>query len=151
MVYGAFDMVAEYAATWVQDATIAGVSHGTPFFQGGYVQCGYFLTGEHEVYERRRGTFERVEPYENAYCVRAPEGECKGWGAWQVCARYNALTLVDNDINGGRLNSFTLGLNWFWNANARVQFNYDFTNRSAVKATAEANINSFGTQFSYDF
>lgn len=150
-VYGAFDMVAEYAATWIQDATIAGVGHGTPFFQGGYVQCGYFLTGEHELYERRRGTFDRMVPYENAYCVHAPEGECKGWGAWQVCARYNTLTLIDNGIDGGRLNSFTFGVNWYWNANARVQFNYDLTNRSAVKTTPEANVNSFGTRFSYDF
>ena len=35
----------------------------------------------------------------------------------RFCARYNAIDLNDNGINGGELNSFTFGVNWFWTAN----------------------------------
>jgi phosphate-selective porin OprO/OprP len=154
-VMGSFSVVGEYVGTWVDNAvqpiTPVPVNRGTPYFQGGYIQCGYFLTGEHEVYDRHRGTFDRVTPYGNAFCVRTCDGHCKGWGAWQVVARYNALDLNDNGINGGILDSFTFGVNWFWNANARVQVNYDFTNRSQVKTVAAGDINSLGIRFGYDF
>ena len=84
-VMGSFSMVGEYVGTWVENAFLPNnVSRGTPFFQGGYIQVGYFLTGEHDVYDRKRGTFDRVTPFENAYCVRSCNGECKGWGAWQI-------------------------------------------------------------------
>jgi phosphate-selective porin OprO/OprP len=152
LVLNSFSVVAEYAGTWVQDASIGGVSKGTPFFQGGYIQCAYLLTGEHEVYDRKRATFERIVPYENAFWVHDGNGNCcHGWGAWQILARYNAIDLNDNGITGGELNSFTLGVNWIWNPQARMQFNYDFTNRSAIKTTAQADINSVGTRFSFDF
>jgi phosphate-selective porin OprO/OprP len=155
LVWGSFSLVGEYVGTWVQDAvqpiTPVPVNHGTPYFQGGYVEVGYFLTGEHEVYDRHRAVFDRVIPYENAFCVRSCNGECKGWGAWQVCARYNALDLNDNGINGGQLDSFTFGVNWWWNANARVQMNYDFTRRSQVKTVAAGDINALGLRFNWDF
>lgn len=152
MVIGSFSAVAEYGGASVNDATINNVSHGTPYFQGGYVQCGYFLTGENEVYDRRRGTFDRVVPYENLFWVHDENGNCcHGWGAWQVMARYNTIDLNDNGITGGILNSFTLGVNWFWTPNARMQVNYDFTNRSAIKTVARSDINMVGTRFSFDF
>jgi phosphate-selective porin len=68
-----------------------------------------------------------------------------------VLVRYNTLDLDDNGINGGTLNSFTLGVNWMWTPNARMQVNYDFTNRSSVKATPQADLNALGVRFSYDF
>jgi phosphate-selective porin OprO/OprP len=154
-VMGSFSVVGEYVGTSIENATQlvnnVPVSRGTPWFQGGYIQCGYFLTGEHEVYNRQRGTFDRVTPYENAFCTRSCAGECKGWGAWQVVARYNSLNLNDNGINGGSLDSFTFGVNWFWNANARMQLNYDFTSRGPVKQVAAGDINSLGIRFGYDF
>jgi phosphate-selective porin OprO and OprP len=152
MVINSFSVVAEWAGTWVEDASVNGASVGTPFFQGGYVQCAYLLTGEHEVYDRRRATFERIVPYENAFWVHDRNGNCcHGWGAWQILARYNAIDLNDNGILGGELNSFTLGINWIWNPQARMQLNYDFTNRQAIKTTPQADINMLGMRFSYDF
>ena len=53
---GSFSMVGEYVGTWVNNAFLPNnVSRGTPFFQGGYIQVGYFLTGEHDVYDRQAG------------------------------------------------------------------------------------------------
>ena len=154
-VVGRFSLVGEYVGTWIENAfqpiTPVPIDRGTPFFQGGYIQCGYFLTGEHEVYDRRRATFDRVIPYENAFCVRSCDGECKGWGAWQVLARYNAINLNDNGINGGTLDSFTFGVNWIWNPNARMQVNYDFTSRGPVKTVAAGAINAIGVRVGYEF
>ena len=47
-----------------------------------------------------------------------------GWGAWQVAARYSYADFNDNDIMGGIGESVSFGLNWLWNENTRLQFNY---------------------------
>jgi phosphate-selective porin OprO/OprP len=152
LVLNSFSMVAEWGGTWVPDATVNNISRGTPFFEGGYVQVAYLLTGEHEVYDRKRATFERIVPYENVFWVHDANGNCcHGWGAWQILARYNTIDLNNSGIIGGELNSFTFGVDWIWNPQARMQFNYDFTNRSAIKATPEADLNAVGMRFSFDF
>jgi phosphate-selective porin OprO and OprP len=155
IVAGPLTIQAEYVGTWVEDAfqpiTPVPVSRGTPFFQGGYVQALWYLTGEHDVYNRHTAVFENVVPYENAFCVRGCNGECKGWGAWQIGARYNAVDLNDNGINGGVLQSFTFGVNWYWTPQAKVQFNYDLTARSQVKTVAPGDINAWGIRFAYFF
>lgn len=154
-VVGSFSVVGEWCGTWIEQAvqplTPVPVARGTPFFQGGYIQCGYFLTGEHEVYNRQRATFDRVIPYENAFCVRTCDGTCKGCGAWQVLARYNAVNLNADGINGGSLDSFTFGVNWIWNPNCRMVLNYDFTSRGPVKQVPAGDIQALGIRFSYDY
>ncbi len=156
-VIGPWTIQAEYAGMWVGSAVqpfappAARVSHGTPFYHGGYVQVLYFLTGEHRAYNHHYGVFDRVVPYENAFLVDGVRGHCSGWGAWQLAARYSAIDLNDNGINGGILNAGTFGVNWWLNPNAHVQFNYDLTHRSQVKETPPGFINGFGVRFAYDF
>jgi phosphate-selective porin OprO and OprP len=156
-VVGPWTMQAEYVGTWVESAvqpfSPAGdrVAHGTPFFHGGYVQLLYFLTGEHRAYNRHYAVFDRVVPYENAFLVDGDGRCCAGWGAWQIGARYSAMDLNDNGINGGMLHAGTFTLNWWLNPNAHVQFNYDLTHRSEVKDTPPGFINAFGVRFAHDF
>ncbi len=76
---------------------------------------------------------------------------CFGRGAWQIAARYSGLDLNSVGINGGTLNSLTLGLNWFLTPNMKVQWNYDFTHRSQVAAIGTGNINSVGMRLAMDF
>ncbi len=147
VVWGPLTIEAEYDGTWVQDATSTGanpVNFGTPFYHGGYVSVLWFLTGEHSIYNRHTGTFEGVTPYENAFCTSSCNGHNVGTGAWQLGFRYNTIDLNDNGINGGILDSFTFGVNWYWTPNAKVQFNYDLTRRSEVKTVDAGDINSFG-------
>jgi phosphate-selective porin OprO/OprP len=155
--WGPWSLQAEWAGTWVENAVqptappAARVNRGTPFFDGGYVELWYFLTGDSRVYNKFYATPAGVVPMENAFWVRNGSGCCAGWGAWQVGVRYNAVDLNDNGINGGTLNSFTFGVNWFLNPNTKWQFNYDFTNRGPVKTVAAGDINSSGTRFQYSF
>ena len=154
VVWGPFTLEAEYDGTWVQDAVTTSptlIDRGTPFFHGGYVQLLWCLTGEHSVYNRHLGVFEGIVPFENAYCVSTCDGVRQGSGAWQLGVRYNTIDLNDNGVNGGVLNSFTCGINWYWTPNAKVQFNYDLTHRSQVDTVEPGYINSFGTRFAYYF
>ena len=121
---GALQLTGEFMSTWVQrDSTTAGTGPDVNF-HGGYVQAGYFLTGEHIPWDRESGTVDRMRPYENFFLVdRCLGGTGHGWGAWQIAARYDYLDLTDSDIQGGVENNLTLALNWWWNAYARLQFN----------------------------
>ena len=118
-MFGPLSFQAEYEAAWLQDA-------GPAFFQGAYAEVHYFLTGEHRAYDHERMAFTRVKPLRP---VRWTGCE-RGCGAWQVAARYSYLNLNSGDIRGGILNEFTLGVNWFLTANAKVQANYVLTDRS---------------------
>jgi phosphate-selective porin OprO/OprP len=161
-VQGPWTMQAEWLFSFTSDAQrLAGGAPVGPnvdslFYQGGYVQLLYFLTGESDTYSLEKMAFDRMKPFENFFWVRGEDG-CKycGRGAWQVGARYDYLDLNDQGINGGLLHNGTLGLNWFWNPNTKVQFNYIATYRD-VSETADFPdgsgwINGFGIRFAQDF
>ena len=99
-------------------------------------QASYFLTDD-------TATFGRVEP-------RQPFSLSKGqWGAWEIAARYAQLNidrdtfvfgLADPVSNAQRIQSSTVGLNWYLNSNIRLTANFvhsDF--RGATSAYQAAN------------
>ena len=117
-------------------------------FYGGYVQAAYFLTGEHMPWDRKTGCLARIKPFENFFAVCDCDGFLqRGLGAWQVAARYSYADFQDKDIFGGIGQSVTLGLNWYWNPYARMQFNYIFgkiengPNYDTLTATNEPRLN----------
>jgi phosphate-selective porin len=60
--------------------------------------------------------------------------------------------LDSRGVNGGRLSSATLGLTWYWTANARVQVNYDYVYRDGgANPLARGSIHSLGTRLALDF
>jgi phosphate-selective porin OprO/OprP len=151
-IWGPFEMQAEYCASFFQSAVFGGLPRGTVFSQGGYVQALYFLTGENRPYDVKKGAPDRIIPNENFFRVRGADGcAIHNWGAWQLAARYDALDLNDSGVNGGILNAGTFGVNWFLNPNAKLQFNYNFTHRSAVGTVASGTINGFGMRMAMDF
>ena len=117
-----------------------------------------FLTDDHDNYNKKTGVFLSRDSPNNFFCL----GGCdncglNGIGAWQVGTRYNYLDLNDKGFNGGQLHNITSGLNWFWNPNSKLQFNYIATYRD-VSQTANFSggsgwINGFvkGTRFAIDF
>jgi len=134
-----------------------GTNLGTVYYQGGYAEVLYFLTGESRTYSLIESRFDRPVPHNNFYMVRGGGSGRRlslSEGAWQVGVRYNYLCLDDGQVNGGVLNGMTLGLNWLLNPNARVYFNYDFTYRNFVNANnvnGSGCINGFGTRLAFDF
>jgi len=89
-----------------------------PEFKGGYVSLGWMLTGESREYNAKRGLVGRLKPSSPF----ATGGE--GLGAWELAARFNTLDLTDNSVNGGEMDSVTLGVNWYPNPYARLMLNY---------------------------
>jgi phosphate-selective porin OprO and OprP len=122
--YGPLLLRSEYIASWFQGARPYETSHtklNDVFMWGTYAEALYFLTGENRDYNRQSGVFNRVIPTHNADFSKGQ------YGAWQIGVRYDYLTLNTPQINGGRTQNTTLGLNWFLNPNLRFQVNYVFS------------------------
>ncbi|HET9484420.1 MAG TPA: OprO/OprP family phosphate-selective porin [Xanthomonadales bacterium] len=45
-------------------------------------------------------------------------------GMWQVAVRYDAADLDDAPVFGGEERNLTLGVNWYWRSNFKLQLNY---------------------------
>lgn len=167
---GPFSFQAEYFGSWLYSAETTGIDPinqglqpppgtrlGTVFFQGGYIEGAWFLTGEHHGYDLGLSRFSRPIPRANFYRVRDPFRASQihtNPGAWQMAVRYNYLCLDDGEVHGGVLNGMTIGVNWLLNPNVRVSFNYDFTYRtftSASGVSGDGGINGFGTRMGFDF
>ena len=125
------------------------------FYQGGYVQLLYFLTGESDTYSLERMALDRMKPAENYFWVPGADGNLFGKGAWQVGARYDFLDLNDQGLNGGVLHNLTVGLNWFFNPNTKWQFNYIATHRDVSQTANFPNgsgwVHGWGMRFAQDF
>lgn len=159
LIYGPFSVQAEGAWSRVADArsiypaSAANRDRGNPTFWGGYVQASYFLTGEHRGYDRRMATFDRPKVANNFDPRNLSDGEeCDGnanpgtggWGAWEIGYRFSYLDLNDNGINGGLLRQHTLGLNWYFNDNFKIQANFVNINRSVPRPANSGTVNGFG-------
>jgi phosphate-selective porin OprO/OprP len=108
--------------------------------QAYYIMASYILTGEHKPYVKSNGTFTRITPKQNA------TGKNWGAGAWEVAARYNVVDLNDADLEGGNMDSYTLGLNWHLNPHAKIMWNY-------VMADVEdlGDVDVYQMRFQFDF
>lgn len=125
-----------YTQSEIQYAMVNQIGGPLVTFPGAYSQVGWFLTGEHRAYNRTGGVFTRVVPNRNFGF-----GPQNGWGAWELAFRWSHLNLNDNNIQGGRLNDLTLGLNWYLNRYTKLQLNniHAFLN-SPTYGPSECNI-----------
>ena len=120
-------------ANAVYPASNAGTPRGDLGFWGGYIQAGYFLTGENRGYDKAMGKYGRVVPLTNFFLVRDEAGQIRsGPGAWELVYRYGYVNLNDNFVLGGTYSEHTVGVNWYWNANIKFQANYINGFRSTV-------------------
>jgi phosphate-selective porin OprO/OprP len=149
MVLGPLTVQAEWAGQFLTDAVGANnTPQGTIFCHGGYVQVLYFLTGEHQDYDRHEGVFGRVVPKHDYHLMKC---DCyRAFGAWQVGVRFSYLDLNDKVIQGGQIYDWTLGLNWYLNPNMKFQFNY-IAERRDMPGTAVGWISGVGLRAAYDF
>jgi len=148
-VYGPFSVQTEYiGASYIRDAGV-----GDAYFDGIYVQASYFLTGENRVYDRHKGAFTRIRPYENFFRVRDENGYVfTGKGAWEVAYRYSYLDLnhASAQVWGGWDSSHTIGVNWYLNPYTRLMFNYIHSDVGLLDA-ASTFLDVFAVRAQIDF
>jgi phosphate-selective porin OprO/OprP len=147
-VYGPWTLQSEYECTFIHDAMVSKQPPlGTLFYQAAYVEVLYFLTGEYRAYNRRDAVFDRVIPLRN---FNIWSGEY-GLGAWQVGIRYGYLDLQNKGVNGATLNDIVLGLNWFLNPNAKLQWNLAIDHRESTPPGSSGWTYIFGGRVAIDF
>ena len=105
-VDGPFSLQAEYlqqklTRTQSPDATLS----------SWYLYSSYFLTGESRNYSQHYGIFSSVTPQADH-------------GAWEVALRYSNMDLNDATLNGGKMDNWTLGVNWYWSKQLKFVANY---------------------------
>jgi len=161
MNYGSAHMQAEYMAT-----TVNQMNGSMVFYDGAYVQGGYFLTGEAAGYNKQMGALDyNCDPFQPFFAVN--RGFC-GWGAWEVAARWswldlsarninpanqvglNAAGTIPPTINPGVLNESAVALNWYWNQYTRMQFNWihSMLDNNALGSSA---MDVFALRFAVEF
>ncbi len=81
-----------------------------PEFFGGYVEAGWFITGETRGYKKGEGVWNRTK-------VLKPLGK-GGSGAFQLAARYDYIDLDDSSLKTAPTNNFNTGTTSLATANA---------------------------------
>ena len=139
-VFEGFSFQSEYIRSAVD--TVLG---GNLNFDGYYFQAGYLFTGEHRPYRHASATFGAPKPL-RPFSWR---GEKRGWGAWELVARYGAVDLNAGPVRGGEHRSLTFGLNWYLNENVRLFANY--TRNDIEHDLYKGSFDMFATRIQLEF
>ena len=106
-------VAAEYTQTDVSNSDL-----GDPTFDGYWIGATWALTGEMRPYNPKSGTFRGLPVAQSVY-----QG---GRGAWELSARWSTLDLTDGLIDGGELDTASLGLSWWLTPVFSVSANYRY-------------------------
>jgi len=80
-------------------------------YSGGYLFASFFLTDDTRAYDHKDAEFARVVPNSTS-------------GAWEVALRASTVDLNDKDEENGASKSYTIGVNYYPNANVKMMLNY---------------------------
>jgi phosphate-selective porin OprO/OprP len=82
-------------------------------YNGGYAYVSFFLTDDMRKYDHTDAEFGRVVPNSTS-------------GAWEVAVRYSTVNLNDEAAEqmNGESTSYTIGVNYYPNANVKLMLNY---------------------------
>jgi len=100
-------------------ANVSSTTANDPSFKGYYVVASYVLTGEMRQYNKRSGTFKRINVANGI--------NSGGWGELEVYCRWSSFDLTDQSIDGGEMNTFSLGLNWSPVSAIQANVNYRYS------------------------
>jgi phosphate-selective porin OprO/OprP len=134
---------------WFHYAVDRGGALADAGFSGWYVMAAFSLTGEPRLYDAGTASFHNPVPV-------APLG--KGWGAWEVAARFSHTNLNDaagtpaalGSVAGGIQDVWSTGVNWY--PNRPLRFMLDYANiqvRQAGTATLTANAVAMRSQIAF--
>jgi len=139
MVYGLEAAAASGPLSFEAEYIMADVENTggqDPSYAGGHAQIAWTVTGESRGYKMSKATFGGIKP-------NRPLDPSKGdWGALELAARYSHLDLNDGGLNGGEMNNYTIGANWYLNDYMRLMANYIIvdTDNNAVTADDDPEI-----------
>ena len=89
---------------------------GNPFFSGYHLTGSWAVTGEMRGYRKRSGTFDPLP-------VARPVNQ-GGWGTVELAFRYSNTDLTDGTVDGGEMDIYSLGVNWWFTRSAHLALNY---------------------------
>ncbi|HMB42871.1 MAG TPA: porin, partial [Luteimonas sp.] len=128
-VKGPFKLQGEYMQTTAHRAT------GFEDFSsaGGYISGVWNITGETWGYK--------------AGVPTTPLPNEPSSGMWQLGLRYDTLDLNDGLVQGGKMNTVTAGVNWYWRSNFKFMLNYVKVNSTKTDISDDPNIVEGRIQF----
>ncbi len=110
-------------------------SVGDADVDGYYVSSSYMITGEKYADSYKDGKFDRISPKKDFN----PDDISKGWGAWEIGARYSAVDARGLNLSTAsyynQAQAYTLGLKWIPSPYVRVLMNYVDTEGEQVGGT----------------
>jgi len=142
VVLGPLTAVGEAGRIWLDRPDLSNEA-----FTGFYGYVAYLLTGETRPF--KGGNFDRVRPFK--------ELGKDGLGAFEVALRYDRINLSGTPVparTGNEADTFTLGLNWYFNPYAKLMFNWihfrgDNTPLDPVGSKTKGD--ALATRLHYDF
>lgn len=117
-IFGPITLAGEYGQVKIDRQPLTPIAVNNPDFDGFYIYGTWFLTGESRPF--KSGNFDRVKPLRNF------DGK-GGLGAWEIALRYDQANFSETPVAariGNKAHSWTAGVNWYWNPNLKLQFNY---------------------------
>lgn len=111
---GPFILVSEYIQSNVRSSTF-----NDPVFKGYYIVASYTITGEIRSYNKRGGVFNKVKVANGI--------NTGGWGELEVYSRWSSVDMTDQSIDGGEMNTFSVGINWYPISAIQVNINYRYS------------------------
>ena len=141
------ELIAQFnGITWQSEYAQTGVDRDSGAqdvtFDGWYSELSYSLTGEERSY-KSKGYLGGIMP------AKEHRLQYGGWGAWQVAARFSSLDLNDGVITGGKMETSSLGVNWYPHEQIRVMLNQTFvdTDQNASVANDNPKVTALRLQF----
>src|SRR5262245_29193153 len=121
-----------------------------PEFSGGYLEASWILTGESRRYVAANGAFQAPRP-------RIPFDGNGGFGAVELALRYSVTDLNYAEgiagteaplgsVRGGEQEVLGLGLNWYFNQNVKLMFNWLHVDVDRLNPAGPGNATPFGPE-----
>jgi phosphate-selective porin OprO/OprP len=162
---GGFEVLWSNGPFSVQSEFFAGSFGQGRDMYGGYVEVRYFLTGDARTYDKKSGTLGNVKMKKNLaakvdsgssrHCDKGNGYYIKSFGALEAFFQWgftdtDRIYFNDKSSSGGRTTDIVSGLNWYWNPNTRMMFEYVHSNGTHQNAFRGSE-NIFGTSFRFFF
>lgn len=144
LVYNRFSLQGEYTL-----ANVKSTFGGDLNFSGYYAQASVFLTDDYRAYRNKEGLFDYPKVKHPVKFTKLAEDEKRGWGAWELAARWSSVDLDDGPIRGGRQSAATAGLSWYLNSQTRITTNYTYNIVDTDRY--DGNFGFLQTRFQVDF